>query len=306
MTPADSPYTDGRSGSVDRSDADGDLEPVRAAVDSGLAELLPDVDRPRAWLLLLNGTPQSYVDLDDPTYLEFEYVRRLGHVVDGLPPGPLRAVHLGGGGMTLARYVAATRPGSRQWVVERDAALAALVQHVAPLPDDVDVLVADARAGLGVDSGGDVNAGLENDLNVVLVDVFVGPRIPSHVGSVEFVRTAATALRRGGVYTANVADGGALAYARAQAAAAVAVFGHVCVIASADLLAGRRFGNLVLAGSDAPLPVAALRRACAGDPFPARVLHGSELADLVAGAEPATDATATRSPVPPPGFFGVS
>jgi hypothetical protein len=306
MTPAGSPFADDPSDPVDPVDpvdlfdTDGEQQPVRETVDSGLAELLPDVDRPRAWLLLLNGTPQSYVDLEDPTYLEFEYTRRLGHVVDGLPPGPLRAMHLGGGGMTLARYVAATRPGSRQRVVECDAAM-------APLPDGVDVLVADARAGLAVaspDPG--LGVGPETDFDVVLVDVFVGPRIPSHVGSIEFVRAAAAALRRGGVFTANVADGGALPYARAQAATVAAVFRHVCVIANADVLTGRRFGNLVLAGSDAPLPVAELRRACAGDPFPARVVHGGELADLIAGVEPATDATAMRSPTPPPGFFGVS
>ena len=86
-------------------------------------ELLGDADRPRAWMLLADGVPQSYVDLDDPYHLELEYLRRLGHVIDLAGPAgvPLRVLHLGGGGLTLARYVAATRPGSHQLAAESDA-----------------------------------------------------------------------------------------------------------------------------------------------------------------------------------------
>ena len=61
-------------------------EAVVEAVDGGLAELMPDRDRPRAWTLLLDGAPQSHVDLDDPAYLVFEYQRRLGHVADLVAP----------------------------------------------------------------------------------------------------------------------------------------------------------------------------------------------------------------------------
>src|ERR1700722_6598105 len=108
---------------------------VRADIDSGVAELVADADRPRAWTLRVDGTPQSHVDLDDPLYLEFEYMRRLGHLVDLAAPAgePLRGLHLGAGGLTLARYVAATRPGSSQLAVESDAALAELVQQRLPL-----------------------------------------------------------------------------------------------------------------------------------------------------------------------------
>lgn len=96
--------------------------PVSRAIDQGTAKLMPDVDRERAWLLTVDGAPQSYVDLDEPTHLEFEYVRRLGHVLDTVaePGRALDVLHLGGGALTLPRYVAATRPGSRQEVVEYD------------------------------------------------------------------------------------------------------------------------------------------------------------------------------------------
>src|SRR5260221_4014794 len=107
---------------------------ARPGADSGVVELVGDPDRRRAWTLLVDGAPQSHVDLDDPQYLEFEYMRRLGHLVDlAAPPGkPLRVLHLGGGGLTLARYVAVTRPGSDQLAVEADAALLELVRRRLP------------------------------------------------------------------------------------------------------------------------------------------------------------------------------
>jgi hypothetical protein len=108
---------------------------VRQDADSGVVELAGDPDRPRAWTLLVDGTPQSHVDLDDPQHLEFEYMRRLGHLIDLSAPArqPLRVLHLGAGGMTLARYVAATRPGSSQLAVESDAEMAELVRQRLPL-----------------------------------------------------------------------------------------------------------------------------------------------------------------------------
>jgi len=80
---------------------------------AGTVELLNDAERPGAWTLLIDGILQSEVDLADPRHLEIEYMRRLGHLADLAGPTaiPLRVLHLGGGALTLARYVAATRPG---------------------------------------------------------------------------------------------------------------------------------------------------------------------------------------------------
>lgn len=265
-------------------------------------ELTRDLDRPDAWALFVDGTPQSHVDLGDPTHLEFEYVRRLGHVVDLVAPegAPLRALHLGGGALTLARYLAATRPGSPQQVVEIDAALVDLVTRELPLWPGwrLQVEVADARDALATVPAGTVD--------LLVVDVFAGPRIPAHLTSGEFVTAAAGALAEGGTYAVNVADSGPLDFARAQVATVRSVFGQVCLIVEPSVLGGRRFGNLVLVAACRPLPTAALARRSAVDPFPARVLHGAALARFVGGAAPVTDATATPSPLPPPGSFGVS
>ena len=258
-----------------------------------MAELVPDLSRTGSWLLFIDGIPQSQVDTGDPGYLEFEYVRRIGHVADlAFPAGePLRALHLGGGGLTLPRYLAHTRPGSRQLVAELDAALTELVRRQLPLPAGhrIRVRAADAREVL--------ESVRECGYDLVISDVFAAARTPFHLTTAECARAAARALRPGGVYAINIADGPPLEHARRTVATLRSVYKETCMIAEPSVLRGRRLGNLVLAGSDNPLPYGALRSAAAGDPFPARVLDGDELARFASGASVITDATdVTESP----------
>jgi spermidine synthase len=311
---------------------------VQQDVDSGVAELVADIDRPRAWTLLVDGTPQSHVDLDDPQHLEFEYMRRIGHLVDLAAPAgqPLRVLHLGAGGLTLARYVAATRPGSGQLAVESDAALADLVRRRLPLsrrrpagnqagrnqgdsspaggsPIGGDPAGGDpageSRAGRVRLRVGDARSVLEQvpagSFDLVVADLFTGARTPAHLTSVEFAVAVARALSPTGIYAANVGDGPPLAHARARVATALAVFPHACLIADAPVLRGRRFGNLVVAAARHGLPVDGLARRVAGDPFPGSLLHGRALDRFAAGAKPITDARAEPSPSPPPDVFAI-
>ena len=274
-------------------------EAVVEAVDGGLAELIPDRDRARAWTLLIDGAPQSHVDLDDPAYLSFEYQRRLGHVIDLVaPPGkPVHAVHLGGGALTLARYTAATRPRSTQQVVERDAALVQLVRRELPLDPNARIRVRsmDAREGLAKVPDGWAD--------LVIADVFSGARTPAHLTSTEFLDDVRRALRPGGLYAANLADGPPLTHLRGQIATVASVFPELALIADPTVLRGKRFGNAVLVGRDLPLPLAELTRRAASDPHPGRVEHGRALADFTGGAAPVTDADAVASPAPPPSVF---
>jgi SAM-dependent methyltransferase len=275
------------------------LPPGPTAVSGGTAELLPDADRDGSWMLLVDGTPQSHVDLDDPTHLEFEYVRRMGHVLDlaGEPGAPLDVIHLGGGALTLPRFVAVTRPGSRQRVVEIDQLLTDLVREYLPLPRGARIRVRadDARVGL---------AALHTDsADVVVCDVFAGARTPAHLTSTEFAAEAHRVLRPGGVYAANVADGPPLRFARAQVATLCSVFRHVCLLAEPGILRGRRFGNLVAVASDAELPIAEFLRRCARDPMPSRVVHDEDLQRFAGTARPVHDVDAVASPEPPDGVF---
>ena len=276
-------------------------EPAAAHTRSGLARLMPDTDHAAAYLLTVEDTPQSYVDLDDPTHLEFEYVRRLAHVADLAFPAAtaIDALHLGGGALTLARYLARTRPGSRQLAVEIDTALTEFVRAHLPLDKRARIRVraADAREALATMKPG--------SWDYIVSDVFAAARTPGHLTSVEYVQLSATALRETGVYAANLADGGALKFARAQAATVAAVYPHCALIAEPGVLRGRRFGNLILAAGHQPLPLQELARKTAADPFPARVVADEALLQWIAGAPPVTDANASDSPEPPPGAFTV-
>jgi Spermine/spermidine synthase domain len=287
---------------------------VHREVRLGTAELVPDLDRTDAWLLFIDGVPQSGVDLADPAYLEFEYVRRIGHVADlAFPPGePLRVLHLGGGALTLPRYLQHTRPGSRQLVAELDDVLTGLVREHLPLPAGhrIRVRAADARAV--------AESVRPASYDLVIADVFAGAVTPAHLTTAEFAAATARVLRPGGVFAVNVAagrmspggssDGKArlteirpssgmparqgLDEARSAVATIRSEYSETCMIAEAGVLGGRRRGNLVIVGSDRPLPEAELARAVAGDPFPARLVAGEDLRRFTAGAAVVTDAVA--------------
>jgi len=243
----------------------------------------------------VDGTPQSHVDPSDPTHLHFEYVARMGAVIDQLPDGPITAVHLGAGGLTIPRYVEATRPGSRQQVVEIEQALVDLVREHLPLPRGASlrIRIGDAREGLSR-----MPAALRGSVDLLVSDVYSGAQTPAHLTSVEFYREAAALLAPRGVLLVNVADGAGLAFARRQVATIREALPEVAVLAEVQVLKGRRFGNLVIAASADGLPVEWLPRLMAAGPHPAKVAHGDEIERFVAGAAPARDADATASPKP--------
>lgn len=249
-------------------------------IATGTAELRRERDDPDGVTLLVNGVPSSHLDLSDPTRLEFEYMQQMAAVVDRLRAGPVAAVHLGGAGCALARAIDAARPGSRQIAVELDPVLAELVRRWFDLPRSpaLRIRVGEGRAELArlPDASADV----------VVRDAFAGDGVPAHLTTRELAADAARVLRPGGVYLANCADRPPLALARAEAATVADVFAHVAVIAEAGVLRGRRYGNVVLAGTDDPglLASPALARALRTLPVPARLLAGEEAAAFVGNA----------------------
>ena len=260
--------------------------PVRTA--TGTVELVRSREDPTGVTVVVNGVPSSHLDLADPTRLEFEYMQQMAVVLDRLraPGAALRVVHLGAAGCTLARYVDATRPGSHQLAVELDTTLAELVRTWFELPRSPALRIrpGDARAELA--RRPDASA------DVVVRDVFAGDTTPPHVRTVEFTRDVARTLLPGGVYLANCADRPPLEQARAEVATLRAVFADVVAVAEPAQLKGRRYGNLVLAGSDAAglLGSADVARAIRSLPAPTRVLHGAELSAFVGDARPLHDA----------------
>lgn len=254
------------------------------------------------WELDVDGTPQSHVDLDDPAHLHFEYVARMGAVIDLLrmPGQPLTAVHLGAGALTLPRYVEHTRPGSRQQVIELEQPLVDLVREHLPLPRGAQLRV---RIGDAREVAAKLPAGLVGEVDLVVSDVFAGSQTPAHLTTVEYYRTLSRLLAPDGVLLVNVADGSGLAFARRQVATVREVLEHVIVLAEVQTLKGRRFGNLVIAASAAPLPTAWLPRLMAAGPHPAKVAQGSELDEFARGARVSVDSDAQASPKPSSALF---
>ena len=63
-------------------------------------------------------------------------------------------------------------------------------------------------------------------------------------------------------------------------------------------LKGRRFGNVIITGSDAALPEQALVRRGAGSMFPYRVMTGGQVRRFLDSASPFTDSDSEDSPDP--------
>lgn len=128
--------------------------PGRCDVDTVYycARVETDPLHPTRRVLVLDDLRHSAVDLADPARLEFAYTRRFADAIDTrfAAGRPLQAVYLGGGGFTMPRHVAATRPGSTSTVLEVDQGVVDLGRSelgVDSIPG-LDVRVGDARTGL--------------------------------------------------------------------------------------------------------------------------------------------------------------
>ena len=246
--------------------------------------------------VVVDGQPQSAVDLDHPERLDFEYVQHLALCVDALlPGGRLRVTHVGGAGLTLARWVQATRPGSPQVVLEPDVALTEAVRRELPLPRGHRIRVRPVTGEEGVGALGDGSADL------VVLDAYAAGRVPPALGSAEWFAEVARVLRPGGVLLANVADEPGMRYAARVHASARESLPHTAFVGLHEVLKGKRFGNLVLVASGAPLDLYTLRRATASAPLPTGVLPGPDVLRRVPGARPfrAADDDLAPSPEPP-------
>ena len=258
------------------------------------AFLVPDLAYPRAFTLRIGRTDQSYVDLDDPLRLEFDYVQRLADVLDSVtePGQRLRVVHIGGAAMTLPRYIAATRPSSAQIVLEPDVELTAFVRRHLPLP---------VRSGIKV-RGTDGCRGIaelrDGYADLVIIDAFVGARVPAELTTNEFLEDARRSLSDHGVIILNLTDRGPLGYARRVLAGVRQVFPHVLLCAESSTLRGRRFGNVIIAGGGTALPYSAIAERAGQSPFPYRVLRGARLNQLLSDSKPFSMEDAEGSPDP--------
>jgi hypothetical protein len=218
------------------------------------ARVVADPNRENGRTLYLDQYRHSYVDLKDPTYLEFDYIKNFVAAINGgwQNNQSLDALHIGGGGLTMPRYLTATRPGSDNKVYEIDAAVVELDKKELGVRTgpDLDVRIRDGRLGVRSES--------TDSSDLVIMDAFSGVSVPWHLTTRELVADIRRVLRPDGVYLVNVIDYGKAAFAKAEIRTLQAEFRHVAVIARKDEFAGQGGGNFVLVGSDRPIDLAAV------------------------------------------------
>ncbi len=246
--------------------------------------------------VVVDGQPQSAVDLDDPERLEFEYVQHLALCADALlPEGRLRVTHVGGAGLTFGRWLHATRPGSPQVVLEPDAALTEAVRRELPLPRGHRIRVRPVTGEEGVGALADGSADL------VVLDAYSGGRTPASLTTVEWFAEVARVLRPGGLLLANVADEPGMRYVARVEASARESLPHTAFVGLHEVLKGKRYGNLVLVASSSPLDLYTLRRATASAALPTGVLPGADVRRRLPSARrfSAAEGDTAASPDPP-------
>ncbi len=253
-----------------------------------------EVDQQRASgrYLFLDQLMHSYVDLADPTHLEFAYVQGIVAGIEAsFPAGPVRAVHVGGGGFTVPQYLRATRPGSVNVVIERDAGLVKLDEAYLGLVqgDGLSSLSGDGRVVLADQSAG--------DWGVVVGDAFGGEAVPWHLATAEFTQTIRDRLQPGGLYALNVIDsppqeGMPGKFIRAELATVQAVFPHLAVATSDGAWAGETGDNFVVYASDQPLAISAIQANLDATGNDWQVHSGEELTKWIGNAQVLTDSFA--------------
>jgi hypothetical protein len=251
------------------------------------AVVVADPQRPSGRTLELDGLRHSYVDLADPGHLEFPYIRAIVATIDTAYPGEraLRAYHIGGGGLTVPRYLAETRPGTTSVVSEIDPGVLRVDEDLLGFrPDDrVEVRVEDGRLGL--------RRLADDSRDLIVGDAFGGVSVPWHLTTREAIGDVDRVLTPDGVYVLNLLDSGPLGFARAEVATLREQFRHVAVTAERGTLDDPRNegGNLVVVASDEPIDVVALRTGLATQAPGWEVIEGSDLATWVGDAPILTD-----------------
>ena len=180
--------------------------------------------RPGGRSLILDQLRHAHVDLDDPTFLDIRYMRLFASAAESLPDGPIRVLHIGGGGFVLPRYIDAVRPGSTHTVLELDVDLVPVIQREFGLPEDhgYDIRFDDARINL---------ADLEGDsFDLIVGDAYSGNAVPWHLATVEVVEEVDRLLDDGGIYMANIIDGNENRFIRSQLATLGEVFDNLAMV----------------------------------------------------------------------------
>ena len=241
------------------------------------ASAVADTDGTGSYLVLDTVT-HAFIDNDDPTRLRFTSTRMFASAIDAMTDGAINAIHIGGGGFTMPSWLTATRPGSRNVVLELDPALVDFVYETwGPAPVD-QVITGDARISLGQAGSG---------FDVAIGDAFGGLAVPWHLTTVEFLDDIFDALDVDGFYIMNIIDHGSFDFLRAKIATTAEAFPFIALVTLPE-----RFdvgGNFMIVGSKVPIPAGEIVERAADLDLAVTVTTGESLQSFVGDARVLTD-----------------
>jgi spermidine synthase len=227
--------------------------------------------RPSGRLLRQGGMEASYVDLADPAHLEFDYMRWVRIVLRAARAR--RVIHVGGGGCSLPRALAAEDPHNRQEVCELDPDVLSLAREHLGLrrTPGLRVRCAEGRAFVAGQP--------DSSWDAIVIDAFVAATVPRRLITAQALTDAA---RVAPLTVINLIDNRAARDVRTVAAGLAASYPGVWTL-------GARAGNTIVVGTARRLDLDRIAARAAADPSPARLLAPDELAPGLTGTVPLRD-----------------
>lgn len=244
------------------------VDVVKVQSSVGLLELIPDPRRATGRTLLIDGLTHGYVDLQDPTHLEIDYVQRIGTALGVLLPAgqASNVLHVGGGAFSLCRFIASTRPKSTQVVLEKSTAVINLAQKHLKLRtgEHLQVVAGDAAKQITT---------LPNQhFDLVVGDAFVGTETPPQLAGDQFAQQIKRVLKTDGVYLMNIVDQPPWTFINEYQRMLRQHFDHQLRFGHRQVVGGKHAGNVMVVAAACPLPKAKLRSLLAGGPNPSVVV----------------------------------
>ena len=213
----------------------------------------------------------SYIDLADPSYLEFDYMRWMRIVLRAAAARLI--LHIGGGACALARALAAEDPAGLQEVCEVDADVLAIAREHFGLRRTPGLRVrhAEGRAFIAHQRNAEWDA--------VAIDAFEAAAVPRQLitlgAASDLARVAPLAL-------INVLDDRAAREIHTVAAGLARAYRRVWAL-------GARAGNTIVVGSARPLDLDRIAAQAAADHSPARLTPPDVWAAKIARTAPMHD-----------------
>jgi len=153
--------------------------------------------------LILDNLIHSINDVNDPDFLDYDYIRIYEELVGWqmLKRTSVDALFIGGGGYTFPRYMEATYPGARIDVVEIDPEVTYVVHEYLGLPRSTTIRSFNEDGRWFV-----MNSKDKGRYDFIFGDAFNDLSIPYHLTTREFAQQMKQLLKPDGLLIANLID----------------------------------------------------------------------------------------------------